>query len=180
MKTYTFTLPKNNNSAKIYKEKLMDRIITAYPWMTVESKCDYPYSNDGIEYASAGDMITLGVSKTHNVSWLPKEIYTNKTAEELAKELFGFDPYNNINFDLETEFYKAINALNVYANEHYPFEKDYDYVDEFGTPIKIFDNFIQIGYEIIPIAAGSLNHLKPKTKKTIIDITIKIKNRGLY
>lgn len=179
MKTYTFTLPKNN-SAKIYKEKLMDRIITAYPWMTVESKIDYPYSDDGIEWAGPGDMITLGISKTHNVSWLPKEIYTDNTAEELAKKLFGFNPYNNINFDLETEFYNAIDALNTYACAHCPFVKDYDFEDIFGTPVKIFDNFIQIGYEIIPIAAGSFKRLKPKTKKTIIDITIKIKNRGLY
>ena len=37
MKTYTFKLPKNNNSADIYKEKLMKRVINAYPWLTVES-----------------------------------------------------------------------------------------------------------------------------------------------
>ena len=72
------------------------------------------------------------------------------------------------------------NALDIYAKKNYPFKKDYDFEDEFGTPIKIFDNFVQIGYEIIPIATGSLNHLKSKTKKTIIDITIKIKNRGLF
>ena len=60
--------------------------------------------------------------------------------------------------------------------------ENYSYVKcpDCGTPIKIFDNFVQIGYEIIPIATGSLNHLKSKTKKTIIDITIKIKNRGLF
>lgn len=179
MKTYTFTLPKNNDSAKIYKEKLMDRIITAYPWMTVESKIDYPYSDDGIEYAGAGDMITLGVSKTHNVSWLPKEIYTNYTSEQLALKLFGFNPYDNINFNLETEFEEALKALKNYACGHCPF-KDYDFENEFGTPVKIFDNFVQIGYDIIPINAGSLNYLKPKTKKTIINIIIKIKNRGLY
>ena len=179
MKTYTFTLPKNNDSAKIYKEKLMDNIITAYPWMTVESKIDYPYSDDGVELAGPGDMITIGVSKTHNVSWLPKEIYHNLDTDNLIK-LFGIDPYTNINFDLETEFNSAIKALRIYAAENYPFKKDYDFEDEFGTPIKIFDNFIQIGYDIIPIASGSLNYLKPKTKKTILDITIKIKNYGLY
>ena len=36
MKSYTFTLPKNTKSAKTYKESLMDRVINAYPWMTVE------------------------------------------------------------------------------------------------------------------------------------------------
>lgn len=75
--------------------------------------------------------------------------------------------------DLEDEFFKFMSALSVTA-------KDYDFEDEFGTPIRIFDNFVQIGYDVIPITPGSLNHLKPKTKKTIIDITIKLKNSGLF
>lgn len=76
-------------------------------------------------------------------------------------------------YNLEDEFFKAIAGLSSLA-------KDYDFEDEFGTPIRIFDNFVQIGYDIIPIMPGSLNHLKPKTKKTIIDITIKIKNNGWF
>lgn len=166
MKTYTFTLPKNNNTAKTYKEKLMDRMITAYPWLTAESKIDYPRHDYGIEYAGAGDMITLGVSKTHDIGWLPEGSYAFTT--------------DNYNFDLETEFFNAIKAVDLYAKKNYPFAKDYDFEDEFGTPIKIFDNFVQIGYDIIPIATGSLNHLKPKTKKLILEITIKIKNRGWF
>lgn len=171
MKSYTFTLPKNNNSAKTYKQILMDRVVNAYPWMTVESKIDYPYSDYGIEHAGAGDFITLGLSKRHNISWLPKRC---------VECPFKCWNDNTINFDLETEFFKAIAALDAYAKENYPFEKDYDYETEFGTPIKIFDNFIQIGYDVIPIAKGSLDYLKPKTKKTIIDITIKIKKHGLF
>ena len=101
-------------------------------------------------------------------------------SEECANCPFKCFTDGSINFDLEKEFFSAMNALDIYAKKNYPFKKDYDFEDEFGTPIKIFDNFVQIGYEIIPIATGSLNHLKPKTKKTIIDITIKIKNRGLF
>ena len=73
MKTYTITLPKKEDTAKIYKDNLLKRVITAYPWLTVDSKFDYPYSNNGVEYASAGDVITLGLSNTHKVSWHPKE-----------------------------------------------------------------------------------------------------------
>lgn len=169
MKTYTFELPKKKDTAKAYKDALMERVITAYPWLTIDSKFDYPKSNLGIEYATAGDTITLGLSKTHNVSWLPKEC--------------NMCPLNylcdNTNYNLETEFFKAMNALDLYAKAHCPI-KDYDFEDIFGTPIKIFDNFIQIGYEVIPIKHGSLDYLKSNTKKTIIDITIKIKNRGLF
>ena len=64
-----------------------------------------------------------------------------------------------------------MNALDIYAKKNYPFKKDYDFDDEFGTPIKIFDNFVQIGYEISTVYRitrclgyintffGSRNHL---------------------
>lgn len=170
MKKYTFTLPKNNNTATEYKNKLMERVITAYPWLTIEG-LDYPKAEfGGVFNATAGDAIGFGISTKHNVSWVPAECLTYP-----FKRLDGA-----INFDLEKEFPLAMAALNKYALENLPFEKDYDFEDEFGTPIKIFDNFVQIGYEIIPIQFGSLNHLKPKTKKLIIDIVIKIKNNGLY
>ena len=63
---------------------------------------------------------------------------------------------------------------------NYPFDLDYDFEDIYGTPIKIFHNFVQIGYDIIPITPGSLNYLKPETKKTIINLTIKVKNNGWF
>ena len=53
MKTYTFKLPKNNNSADIYKEKLMKRVINAYPWLTVESNYDYPKCDFGVPNSSS-------------------------------------------------------------------------------------------------------------------------------
>lgn len=170
MKKYTFTLPKNNNTAKSYKNTLMNRIITAYPWMTVESKYDNTQHGTGIQSATGGDMITVGLDRYNDVSWLP----------EMCKNCpFMFDG-NVTNFDLEKEFFAAIEALNSYAMEHCPFDADYDYKDVFGTPVKIFDNFVQIGYDIIPISRGSLDHLKKETKKKVIEITINIKTRGLF
>lgn len=176
MKTYTFKLPKNNDSAKNYKDALMGRVINAYPWLTAESKFDYPYSNDGIEYATGGDYLTLGVSKTHNLSWLPR--VTGETG--FAASLLGFDRYNNVNFDLETEFSSALAALNRYAVANHPFDLGYDFTDMLGQPVKIYDNFIQIGYEVIHTTPGYFRFLKPKQKKLIIDITIKVKNNRLF
>lgn len=93
---------------------------------------------------------------------------TNPTYKYYTANDFLCNKYN-----LEDEFFKALAGISSFA-------KDYDFEDEFGTPIRIFDNFVQIGYEIIPITPGSLNYLKPKTKKTIIDITVKIKNNGWF
>lgn len=114
MKTYTFKLPKNNNSADIYKEKLMKRVINAYPWLTVESNYDYPKCTYGIEYAGAGDYITLGLSKTHNIGWLPKEC---------AECPFKCFADGSINFDLEKEFFNALSALDIYAKKNYPLRR---------------------------------------------------------
>lgn len=142
MKTYTFTLPKKNNSANNYKESLADKILNAYPWL-------------GGKTEPKTEIIDLYLSD----NTIPKFYTVND---------FLTNKYN-----LESEFFKALNSLSSYA-------KDYDFEDEFGTPIRIFDNFVQIGYEVIPITPGSLNYLKQKTKKTIIDITVKIKNNGLF
>ena len=116
MKTYTFKLPKNNKTADIYKESLMKRVVNAYPWLTVESNYDYPKCTYGIEYAGAGDYITLGLSKTHNIGWLPKEC---------AECPFKCFADGSINFDLEKEFFNALSALDIYAKKNYPFKKDY-------------------------------------------------------
>lgn len=169
MKTYTFTLPKNNDIAKEYKNKLMEKVIKAYPWLTIDSAIDYPYSDNGVEYASGGDIITLGISKTHNVSWLPK-----KCANCPFK-----CTNNNINFNIETEYDKAMKALAAYANSTI---NPYIEFEEEDMPIRIFDNFIQIGYEVIPTDYNTYitKFNTPSTKKIIIDIIIKVKNAGLY
>lgn len=167
MNTYTFTLPKNTIKANNYKNKLISRIVNAYPWMTIDSKHDYPYSDIGIEYMRPGDAFSIGISNTHNISWLPKETL------DIAN-LCGIK-----NYDLEIEFEEAISALTKYAERAYPFyvEKGYDFKDIFGRPVKIFDDFIQIGYDIIPRHNSSyFYNIKPETKKTVIDIIIKIKN----
>ena len=113
----------------------------------------YPWLGDKKEKKTTVDLYLLDTIPT-NLGYTANDFLSNK-------------------YNLEDEFFKAIAGLSSLA-------KDYDFEDEFGTPIRIFDNFVQIGYDIIPIMPGSLNHLKPKTKKTIIDITIKIKNNGWF
>ena len=184
MKTYKFKFPKDNNSAKMYKEALMSRVVNAYPWLTAESKSDYPYSQDGIEYMRAGDYMTLGCSDKFDISWMPACAEENPLITGIIfnstnryNELYKF--YEAHEIDLEKDFNSALRALNIYANNHKIDNLDYDFKDIFGEPVFIHDNFIQIGYEVIPIAFGSLNHLKPNKKKTIINITIKVKMNGL-
>lgn len=87
-------------------------------------------------------------------------------------------------FNLDTiDYIKAINILDDYAAKKY--NKQYltfsNSIDEYdfeidGTPVRIFDDMIQIGYHMIPrnMPSSYYINLSPEIKKIIIDITIKI------
>lgn len=88
--------------------------------------------------------------------------------------------YNNYNSNIvEDDFINLISGMKNYIDLN-PFDKGYDFKNIFGEPVKIFDNFIQIGYEIIPIKSGMFSFLKPKTKKIVIDILIKVKSTKTF
>lgn len=88
--------------------------------------------------------------------------------------------YNNYNCNIvEDDFINLIAGMKNYIDLN-PFDKGYDFKNMFGEPVKIFDDFIQIGYEIIPIKSGMFSFLKPKTKKIVIDILIKVKSTKTF
>lgn len=92
---------------------------------------------------------------------------------------YSYD-YNNYNSNIvEDDFINLIAGMKNYIDLN-PFDKDYDFKNIFGEPVKIFDNFIQIGYEIIPVKSGMFSFLKPKTKKIVIDILIKVKSTKTF
>lgn len=168
MNTYTFktnkslNTKKSSDNAKTYKSFLANNIASAYPWLVSEpakpacTLCLYdPYVKDTSDY------LAIALNKANN-----------------------FDNYeytvNTVNFNLENEFSKVLDALNLYSSNNYSMDLGYDFKDIFGEPVKIYDNFIQIGYEIIHTTPGYFNFLKPKQKKIIIDITIKTKKLGWF
>lgn len=88
--------------------------------------------------------------------------------------------YRSFNFD--NDYAKALSILDNYGKKNY---HSSDFVDEYdfeidGTPVRIFDNMIQIGYHLIPKSAASSYYfaMKPEIKKLIIDVTIKITKTG--
>ena len=62
--------------------------------------------------------------------------------------------------------------LNYLSNMN--IKNSYDGLTLDGTPFKIYDTFIQVGYDYIPFTASSfiLNSLKPATKNNIMEIYI--------
>lgn len=53
-------------------------------------------------------------------------------------------------YDYATSFEAAIRRLNKYAKAKYGYDKLYDFELIDGTPVKEYQNFIQVGYNIIP------------------------------
>lgn len=91
------------------------------------------------------------------------------------------DLFNPLDNNLLSEFEIAMDALEKYSRRTKKY--DYDYVTELGEPVQIYKDFIQVGYTIIPrnnISPSFFMSLKPAERKTIIEITIKIKNLGIF
>ena len=137
---------KTNNKENNNISTLKNNIFNSY-----KNKYDWwgTLNNNNINYNTLNNLI---YSRNHNIVKKPKVTYM-------------FD-VNNIPF-------------NVYLNNKYvdyldPIEEDdYDLMIN-NVPVKVFDSFIQYGYELIPFKNADLYH---SPKKTIIDIitTIKIK-----
>ena len=93
---------------------------------------------------------------------------------------------NNKTIDITISGLKAKNA---YAPDYDTFEKavsylhhknggdTYDFKLDDGTPVKLFDDELQIGYELFPLTEGTMylyKALSESSKKNIIDIYINI------
>lgn len=90
---------------------------------------------------------------------------TNKTYTFIPT----YDSYNT--YDNKKLYTFFINNLNDYT----PSYDDYDFELGDGTPVKIYSDFIQVGYDIIPRNSFTyFADLTPKKKKTIIEIITKI------
>lgn len=143
-----------------------------YTFKTIKNNSNninYSYNNSEYELKS---IIANNIASKY--PWFGAPASSTYITTTYKKPLF-------LNFD--TDYLKAINILDDYAAKKY--NKKYltfsDGIDEYdfeidGTPVRIFDDMIQIGYHIIPrnMPKSYYINLSPEIKKTIINITIKI------
>lgn len=149
---YTYDIKKNNtkkNPSNNNAHKATDAIILSNLKKTV------PYLFSGNKKK------TITIDLTEN-----KPMRTCLTTIDIIKKP------NRSNKPTFSEFIKAFNYL-MYNNED-----TYDYLLSDGTPIKIFDDEIQIGldlYDKIDAPKILYSTLSEENKKNIIDIYINIK-----
>jgi len=115
-----------------YKKELLALIASKYPEFSVSGK-NPPVIARGVEYASHGNLLTFGTSKTHDVEWVERPTYACEK---------GYSPI----FDLVKDWNKIVNKIADLHEERYPSRLRISN----GMEVEFFKNFVKIGYERVP------------------------------
>ena len=171
--TYNFAveLPtRAQDPSGFYKKGLIEKLTKNYPWLTVAG-LDSPYSTNsgrtirGVDHAGPGSVITFGTAKNHDVNWVERPDYVREK---------GYTPVYNIVKDWST----VVSRLDAFAQAkkpvYRPVYKTTSVVYTIaGMPVEVFDNFIKIGYNIIPRYPSTSDYYlfsKPEVTKVIVTI----------
>ena len=96
--------------------------------MTVSGKVP-PRVARGVEYASHGNLLTFGTSKTHDVEWIERPSYACEK---------GYSPVYN----LVSDWNKITDRLEKLNEERYPSRLRLSN----GMEVEFFKNFVKVGY----------------------------------
>jgi len=167
---FAAVLPEN----KYFKKALIETLMDKYPWVSVAG-LDSPYSTTsgrtikGVQYAGAGDAITFGTAKSHDVNW------TNDL------NWFNQGEYKPI-YDLAKDYNKVMDNLAEFAEARKPkpvhqscnciicgklIKPSYNKIYVDGKEVEIYDNFIKIGYNLFP------RYTKPEVFSTYTTIELR-------
>lgn len=167
MKTFTITLPnKKADSEGAYKNYLLKRLLLSYPELTIDG-IDSEETENSYQYLGPNSRIMFGAN------------YYSKC--DIAKyKTCKYCPFYNEpkNYDIATNFELAMKKLDEYSKQKYGYKKLYDFVLEDGTPVKEYQNFIQVGRTIIPKnnIRYTLNNLREKERIVINNFIVMINN----
>lgn len=153
MKVFTSNYNNSNNY-------ILNRLLDSYPELVTEE---------------------ILSSKLKNDIWRITPTKNTFGPEYIKKSFTGctYCPFAATNqFDYVGSFEAAIRRLNKYAKEKYGDKQLYDFKLADGTPVKEYQNFIQVGYNIIPKEnyRNYYRDLSLKDKVAINTIVVTINN----
>ena len=171
MKTYTIGLPNTYIDNKgSFKKYILNSVAEQFPffkWNQNEEEKDF-----NLRYAGPTDRLIFN--------------FDNKEPKFFAFNKSFWNPFKKYNTLKNTEHYssldlaKAMHKLRKYAKQYDDYLNDpgYDYINEFGQPVRIYQNFIQIGDTIIPFKNHGFYSFSPKKEENtkIINIIMNIYN----
>ena len=177
MKSFTINLPKYNLDNKgTVKNRIMKAIQEKLPfakWHGIHTE-----ENPELSVAYAGPEDYLGITNFENNVYFHA---LNKKFFNPCRECSALCPFakthNGIrNYDGLTEFDIALRKIEAYA-KWLEEQEDPGYDFLYGnTPVRIYQNFIQIGNSIFPLndINSTLNRFKKEKKDNFINIIINI------
>lgn len=172
MKTYLFELPEKKYDNKGFlKDLVINHIAEKYPFLTMDG-IDGPKTHSSLQYAGPGDFIALGASPKYDFCTIRKNDWYNTNISECCYNC-PFSPLNckkPEKYNLLSQFDIAMKKIDEYAQRTgKTFDKGYDY-KWFGLPVRIYQNFVQIGMTIIPKKNDLFILPDNLTEKEIINI----------
>lgn len=178
MKSFTINLPKYNLDNKgTVKNRIMKAIQEKLPFAKWHGIHTEEHPDLSVAYAGPEDY--LGITNFENNVYfhaLNKKFFDPRR-KCTALCPFAKKPFDLNNYDGLTEFDFAMRKINAYAKWLEEQEEDPGYDFLYGnTPVRIYQNFIQIGNSIFALndITSTLNRFSEKKKDNIINIIINI------
>lgn len=156
---------------------------TTFTFNTNKKNNSFNINNGSNNYSKALDDIILSNLKS-TTPYIFKDATLGAAFDELnkTKKTKSIDITINSGAKSSKKIPTLFDAINYFKGNNYNFSKltsNYPTYHINGTPITIFEDEIQIGYDLIPFNLfddyAYINSLSNNTKKTIIDIYITIK-----
>lgn len=162
MKSFTITTPnKKCDATGEYKNYLLKRLITSYPELVIDG-IDTEETPFSYQYIGPNNKIRFGA-----------DYYSRCDVAKYTKCRYCPFEYEEENYNLATQFELALKRLDDYAKAKRDYKALYDFRLADGTPVREYNNFIQVGYKLIPKndLRGYFYNL-PKEEKTVINNVI--------
>lgn len=165
MKTFTIELPNVKADRKgIYKNYLLNRLAQSYPELII-SGMDNQELITSLKYVGPNDKIVIGNNPFSRADVSGCPFYS--TCRFAKKD-----------YNIATDFERAMKALDEYYKEKLGYKKLYDFKLADGTPVKEYQNFIQIGYNVIPKndIYSTISRMNKKSRMQIINFIMIVNN----
>ena len=167
MNTFTISMPKiKADNRGVYKNYLLKRLLLSYPELVIDGidTEETPYS---YQFVGPNDRIMFGpyaYSKADVSKYKALRYLFNSKIED---------------YNIATDFERAMKKLDDYYKDRYTNNKCYyDFKLDDGTPVREYQNFIQIGYNLIPKNGYRkyFDNLSSKNKTFIMNVITIINN----
>lgn len=178
MKQFLIELPeKKYDKTGMLKNYLINEIAKKYPYLTMDGIDGPKNEHTSMQYAGPGDYIAFGISPKYNVSALRPSSWTNPYADTPCYTCPFNSVYKYEKYNMLSQFDIAMKKLDEYAKStNCQLDKGYDF-KWFGLPVRIYQNFIQIGNTYVPKCGNMYilpDDLSEKQKETINNVIINI------